>query len=127
MNETQQSEEWEIKAPAFSVTKFASFAGIAVGAVLAAVPSSLSEDQAVVIASIAAGTLIMLGIFVLVAVDIMMRQRAQEAKRRWPTKAEKAKAKSGPAVDLNIGDLVFNMGGKEAEPDRAAQPAAGGA
>jgi hypothetical protein len=76
-------EEWLISAPAFSVTKVQATIGVFITAVLGAVPASLGSDRSVVIAAIAAGTLIMLGVLALVAVDMRTRQRAHEAKLRF--------------------------------------------
>lgn len=122
MAKTQKTEEWEIATPAFNVTKYVSVLGVAVGGLLAAVPSSLKENTAVVIASIAAGAAVMLGIVVLAAVDILARQRAQEAKRRWPSEEEKGES----AQEAMGGDLVINFGGDgQDDSGRTAQAAAG--
>lgn len=78
-----QNNEVDVQAPAFSATKVQAALGIVIAGILGAVPSSLQADQAVVIAAIAAGTAVVLGVFGLVAVDIRTRQRAHEATLRY--------------------------------------------
>jgi hypothetical protein len=73
----------DVETPAFSATKVQSLIGGLVMAVIAVVPTKLKEDEQIVIAAIAAGTAILLGIFALWAVDIRTRQRAREATLRW--------------------------------------------
>lgn len=114
-----QDEEWEIKAPAFNVTKVASGLGVLVSGLLAVLPTALKEDPAVVIAAIAAATAVVLGIFALVAVDVIARQRAQEAKRRWPAEEEKASAKDRLAVGLEVRKLVINVADKDGDAGKA--------
>jgi hypothetical protein len=115
--EKTKNEEVEIKAPAFSVTKITSGIGVAVGgligALLAVVPDELKKHPGVVIAAIAAATLIMLGIIVLAAVDMRTRQRAQEAKLRWPPKQEEkdeTEAKSPLISEVSLGPWTIQIG-----------------
>ena len=83
--EKTENKEVEIVAPGFSATKIQSLIGSTVLGVLALVPTQLQEDEQVVIAAIAAGTAILLGMFALWAVDIRTRQKATEATLRWGT------------------------------------------
>lgn len=98
----------EITAPAFSITKVATAFGAVAGAVFLVVPEKLKDDPNVVVASIAAATVIVLGVFALVAVDIRTRQRAQEANRRWPAD----EGDEAPEADTR----VFEVGPGETLP-----------
>lgn len=82
-NQQPAKEEWLISAPAFSITKVQATIGVFITAILGAVPASLKADRSIVIAAIAAGTLLMLAVLALVAVDIRVRQQAEEAKLRY--------------------------------------------
>jgi len=90
----EDEAKWLVQAPAFSVTKVQATLAATVVALLAAVPSSLRAERSVVIACLAAATLILLGTLALVAVDIRTRQRAQEAEARYGDVAP------APRVDL---------------------------
>jgi hypothetical protein len=79
-------EKWLISAPAFSITKVQTFIGLLITGILGALPASLKADRSIVIAAIAAGTLILLGVLALVAIDMHVRQRAEEAKLRYENK-----------------------------------------
>lgn len=86
MGANQQSaadSEVSVTAPAFKITTATEGIGAIFAAVLAVLPSALSEDETVVVAAIAAATLIVLGTFALAAVDIRTRQRAKEAELRY--------------------------------------------
>jgi hypothetical protein len=82
--EAVKEEKVDIEAPAFSLTKVQAGLGALIAAVSAVVPTALQENQTVVVAAIAAGTVVMLGVFALAATDLITRQRAAEAKLRWP-------------------------------------------
>ena len=100
-NEKTKNKEVEIEAPAFSATKVQSLVGAVVLGVLTVVPSRLKTDEQVVIAVIAAGTVILLGMFALWAADIRTRQRAREAALRWgASKEEPPKFSALPTEDL---------------------------
>jgi hypothetical protein len=87
--EKTENNEVDIVAPGFSATKIQSLIGAAVLGVLAVVPTQLKEDEQVVIAAIAAGTAILLGMFALWAVDIRARQKAREVALRWGAPEDK--------------------------------------
>jgi hypothetical protein len=78
-----KKEKVDISAPAFSATKVQAALGLLITGIIAVVPASHKDDVTVIVASIAAATLIVLGMFALVAVDIRTRQRAHEAKLRF--------------------------------------------
>lgn len=78
-----ENEEVDISAPAFSVTKVQAALGLVITGILGIVPTAHKDDVTVIVASIAAATLVVLGIFALVSVDMRTRQRAQEAKLRF--------------------------------------------
>jgi hypothetical protein len=82
--EKTKKDEVDVASPAFSLTKVQATLGLLITAVLGAVPPSLKADPAVVIAAIAAGAAVMLGVFFLAAVDMKTRQRAAEASLRFP-------------------------------------------
>jgi hypothetical protein len=81
----QATEKGEvaISAPAFSITKVQAAIGLLGAAIIGIVPASLKDDQAIIITSIAAVTVVLLGIFMLAAVDLVTRQRAEQAKLRY--------------------------------------------
>jgi hypothetical protein len=78
-----KAEESDVSSPAFSLTKVQAGLGAVIVAICGALPASLQSDRTVVVAAMAAGTLIMLGVFALAAVDLVARQRASEATLRW--------------------------------------------
>src|SRR5215218_3648217 len=82
--EKTKKDEVDVGSPAFSLTKAQATLGLLITAVLGAVPASLQADRAVVIAAIAAGAVVMLGVFYLAGIDIKTRQRAAEAALRFP-------------------------------------------
>lgn len=82
--EATKEEKVDVETPAFSLTKVQAGIGALIAAVSAVVPTALKENQTVVVGAIAAGTVVMLGVFALAAVDLIVRQRASEAKLRWP-------------------------------------------
>ncbi len=95
----------DVKAPAFSITKVMSTLGgtlaAAVAAFLLLLPKNLQDDQAVVIAVIAALSLVLLGLFWLAAADIRTRQKATEATLRYGDgKPSEAKFQALPTKDL---------------------------
>lgn len=110
--EKTEKDKVDVGSPAFSATKVQATLGTLIVAVLGAVPASLKADKAVVIAAIAAGVLLLLGVFALVAVDIQTRQRAQEAKLRYgdgkPTEPSNFQA-------LPTRDLVLQLGHNDDE------------
>jgi hypothetical protein len=81
--EKTKEEEVDVASPAFSITKVMAAFGAALAVILGAVPKSLAQDQTIVVAALAAATVILLGVFALSAVDIKTRQRAAEAKLRY--------------------------------------------
>ncbi len=82
--EATKSGSTDIEAPAFSLTKVQAGLGALIAAVAGAVPASVGANTTILVAAIAAGTIVMLGVFGLAAVDMSVRQRAREAKLRWP-------------------------------------------
>jgi len=109
--ETAESKPTDVKTPAFSATKVHAALGALVVAILGVVPAKLSEDEQIVIAAIAAGTAILLGMFGLVAVDIRTRQKAREAALRWG--GGDSGPQTFPAVPTE--DLVLQKGHNAAE------------
>ncbi len=105
--EKTKDEKVDIGSPAFSATKVQATIGGLIAVIAGTVPTTLKEDESVVIAAIAAGTLLMLGIFALIGVDIRTRQRAQEAKLRYgggkPSEPSSFQA-------LPVKDLVLQLG-----------------
>jgi hypothetical protein len=96
------TDGWLVEAPAFSVTKVQATMGTLIAAILGAVPASLQADRTVVIACLAAATLLLLGILALVAVDIQTRQRAQEAQACCGAAAAPADLVAVPAERVRI-------------------------
>jgi hypothetical protein len=78
-----KKEESDVDSPAFSLTKVQAGIGALIVAILGAVPPALKADETVVVAAIAAGVVVMLGVFALAGVDVTTRQRAAEAKLRY--------------------------------------------
>ncbi len=72
-----------VKSPAFSLTKVSGGLGTLIAAIAVAA-AKLEGATAVKVAAIGAGALVMVGYFVVAAVDLIVRQRASEAKLRWP-------------------------------------------
>lgn len=107
-NKKTDEGEVDIPTPAFSLTKVQATLGAFVTAVLAVLPASLKSNEAIVIAAIAAGTLVLLGVFALAAVDIQTRQRAREAALRFG--GGKAAAADFVAVPGSEEDLVLQVG-----------------
>jgi hypothetical protein len=106
--EKTKEEEVDVASPAFSITKVMAAFGAALAVILGAVPKSLSEDQTIVVAALAAATFILLGVFALSAVDIKTRQRAAEAKLRYGAgKASDANFQAMP--DKNGKDAVLQL------------------
>jgi hypothetical protein len=101
-----KDEEVDISTPAFSITKVQTTVGLLITAVLGAVPAALRSNETIIVAAIAAGTVILLGVFALVAVDIMTRQRAHEASLRYGD--GKATEKSFQALPTE--ELVLQQG-----------------
>jgi hypothetical protein len=104
-NEKTREEKVDVESPAFSITKVMASLGTTIGAavlaLLAVLPDGLKDDPAIVIAAIAAITLVLLGIFGLVAVDIRTRQKAKEATLRYgEAKSSAAKFEALPNKDL---------------------------
>lgn len=100
-NEKTKEGEVDVATPAFSITKVMSGFGLAITAALGAVPASVKEEPAVVVAAIAAGAAIMLGVFALIAADIRTRQKAREATLRFGDgKPSEAKFQALPTKDL---------------------------
>jgi hypothetical protein len=85
-----------IEAPALSLTKVQTTLGALITVAAAAV-AKLEGPTAVKVAAIGVGALVMLGVFGLAAVDLIVRQRAEEAKLRWG--AETPPAKGATATD----------------------------
>lgn len=98
--------EVAISAPAFSATKVQAALGLFISGILGGLPAALKSDETILVASIAAATLVVLGIFALVAVDIHTRQQAQEAKLRFGDGKEAASAFQA----LPTKDLVLQQG-----------------
>jgi hypothetical protein len=114
-NEKKTAEEKvDVDSPAFSLTKVQTSLGGVIAAVLAVAPKALQEDETVVVAAFAAGTLILLGVFALAAVDIVTRQKAKAATLRYgdgePAPAAKFQA-------LPTKDLVLQLGHNSNEYD----------
>ncbi len=101
-----------ITAPAFSITKVQTAIGLLGAAILGIVPTALKDDQAIIITSIAAVTVILLGIFMLVAVDMTTRQRAEEAKLKH-TSAGASPAATKTAIPAEA--LRVMQGGNDQE------------
>ena len=80
---TNEKGEVDVKSPAFSITKVQATLGALITAVAGALPALADASETIKVAAIASGTVIMLGVFGLAAVDIRTRQRAAEAKLRY--------------------------------------------
>ncbi len=107
-NEQKTKEgEVDISAPAFSITKVQAALGLLISGILGVVPARLKDDETILVASIAAATLVVLGIFALVAVDIRTRQRAREAALRY---GEEKAAEPSSFQALPTKDLVLQLG-----------------
>lgn len=102
-----ENKEVEISAPAFSITKVQAALGLLISCILAAVPGAVKDNVTIIVASIAAATLVVLGIFALVAVDIRTRQRAREATLRYGNEQPAAEP-SFQALPTN--DLILQLG-----------------
>jgi hypothetical protein len=101
-----KEDEADVNSPAFSLTKVQAGIGALIVAVSAVVPTALKENQTVVVAAIAAGTVVMLGVFALAAVDMMVRQRAAAAKLQYGSGAATATAGDDPKADEGVIPLV---------------------
>lgn len=101
-----QEGEVDISAPAFSITKVQAALGLLISGILGVVPTALKDNVTILVASIAAATLVVLGILALVAVDIRTRQRAQEAKLRYGD----GKSTEPAFQALPTKDLVLQLG-----------------
>lgn len=113
----------DIDTPAFSVTKVVTVLGAIIGAVLAVVPAQLKEETPVVIAAVASGTLVLLGIFTLVAVDIRTRQKAKAATLRFGD----GKPAEADFIALPVEDLVLQRGHNKPEYEVSYLKVEGGA
>ncbi|MDX6589827.1 MAG: hypothetical protein QOI84_1101 [Solirubrobacterales bacterium] len=82
--EKTKKDEVDVASPAFSLTKVQATLGLFITAIVGVVPPALKDDPSVMVASIAAGAAVMLGVFYLAAVDLKTRQRAAEATLRFP-------------------------------------------
>lgn len=87
-----EENETAIDAPALSTTKIVGTVGTVIG-LIGAAAAKVSGVTAVKVASIGAGTLVILGVFGLVAADMFVRQRAEAAKLRWGSGEKKADGK----------------------------------
>jgi hypothetical protein len=112
-------EKSAIEAPTLSLTKVQATIGTLIVAIAGAA-AKLEGPTAVKVAAIGAGALIMVGVFILAAVDLIARQRAEEAKLRWaatPTTGGAAgnctPAKSPPAVEAETFEIKFGPGDDE--------------
>ena len=112
-NQQPAKEEWLISAPAFSITKVQATIGVFITAILGALPASLKADRSIVITAIAAGTLLMLAVLALVAVDIRVRQQAEEAKLRYGN--DKPDADDDGLVAVPTGRLRLMKGDSDEE------------
>ena len=116
-NEATKNKEVDVSAPAFSLTKVSGGLGTLIAAIAVAA-AKLEGTTAVKVAAIGGGALVMVGYFIVAAVDLIVRQRASEAKRRWPDgSGGEGAAKAGGAVTL-IADpdtlvLQKEVGGEE--------------
>jgi hypothetical protein len=101
-NEKKTAEEKvAIDSPALSLTKVQASLGAVIAVLLGVVPKALQEDETIIVAAFAAGTLILLGVFGLAAVDIIARQKAKAAELCCGDgKPSKAKFDAMPTKDL---------------------------
>jgi hypothetical protein len=113
-NEEKTAEDGkvDVKSPAFSITKVQASLGALITAIAAVAPKALQASETIQVAAIASGTVIMLGVFALAAVDIVTRQRAREATLRFGSGGG---GKPGKFVALPEGDLVLQQGHKSDE------------
>jgi hypothetical protein len=81
--EATAEKKVDVAAPAFSLTKVAGGLGTLIAAIAVAA-AKLEGATAVKVAAIGGGALAMVGYFGLAAIDLIVRQRAAQAKRRWP-------------------------------------------
>jgi hypothetical protein len=92
-NEATKEGNVVVEAPAFSLTKVWGGLTAAIGAVAAALPALLGAPQTIVVAAIAAGTVGFVAFLGLAGVDLIVRQRASEAKLRYPAGPGKGNGK----------------------------------
>lgn len=81
--EATTDKKVDVTAPAFSLTKVAGGLGTLIAAIAVAT-AKLEGATAVKVAAIGGAALVLVGYFGVAAVDLVVRQRAAEAKRRWP-------------------------------------------
>jgi hypothetical protein len=96
-NADKPESQLDIKAPAFSVTKIGTTFAALLSVVTAGLPAALRADQTIRVAAIAAATVVMLGAVALWGVDLIVRQRAAEAKLRYGGKGNHDDNGSAPA------------------------------
>jgi hypothetical protein len=108
-NEATEEGKVAIKSPAFSLTKVWGALTAAIAAVGGALPSLTGAGTTVTVAAVAAGTFAFVAFLGLAAVDLIVRQRAAEAKRRWPDGSGGSSANGTGKVGLvaNLDDLIL--------------------
>lgn len=105
--EATKDEKVDVTAPAFSLTKVAGGLGTVIAAIAVAA-TKLEGATAVKVAAIGGGALVMLGYFGVAAVDLIVRQRASEAKLRYgPGSAGDAKTNGKVVLVADADDLVL--------------------
>ncbi len=103
---SEEAGKVDVKAPAFSITKVQASLGALIAVIAGAVPAAIDASETIEVAAIAAGTVIMLGVFALAAVDIVTRQRAREAAMRYGD----GEGKPAKYVALPAKPLVLQQG-----------------
>lgn len=104
-----EEEKTAIDAPALSTTKVIGTIGTVIG-LIGAAGGKVHGPTAVKVAAIGGGALVILGVFGIIAVDMIVRQRAEAAKLRWGSESEPAAgaakgsraAENGEAIEVRI-------------------------
>ena len=104
----------DVTSPAFSLTKVQAGLGALIVAI-GAVAAKIEGTTAVKVASIGGAALVMLGVFALGAVDIIARQRAQEAKLRWGPGSTSGGDGDGPITLLPDDEGLVLQSGPQGE------------
>lgn len=86
-SEAVEKEKVDVEAPAFSLTKVAALIGVIVAG-FGVAGAKIEDVAAVKVAAIGGAALVLVAYFGVAAVDLIVRQRAAEAKLRWPSGSE---------------------------------------
>jgi hypothetical protein len=114
-NKTATKEETTaIEAPALSLTKGLGTVGTIIGGagtvvgLIGAAGAKIAGPTAVKVAAIGGGSLVIIAVLGLAAVDMLVRQRAEEAKLRWGAEAAAPAAPTGRAAENGQLEVTFS-------------------